>query len=100
MPREKAQAVEPQCGAILPAPPLPLGAAREQTSGARGQLAPGFFFQRVDGARSFGPPGCTLSCRAAAIGRHQNSETPGAGHPPGRPFLLAPAVMRATDGSH
>ena len=29
--------------AILPAPPLPLGAAREQTSGARGQLAPGFF---------------------------------------------------------
>ena len=29
--------------AILPAPPLPLGAAREQTSGARGQLVPGFF---------------------------------------------------------
>ena len=29
--------------AILPAPPLPVGAAREQTSGARGQLAPGFF---------------------------------------------------------
>ena len=53
-----------------------------------------------DGARSFGSPGCTLSCRAAAIGRHQNSETPGAGHPPGRPFLLAPAVMRATDGGH
>ena len=76
--------------AILPAPPLHGGGPRTNF-GRQGAIgAPVSFFQRVDGARSFSPPRCTLSCRAAATGRHQNSETPGAGHPPGRPFLWLP----------
>jgi hypothetical protein len=105
MPREKAQAAEPRCALYCRRRP-PMGAAREQTSGARGQLVPRFpSFSASTGPGLLARPDARYRAAPPQQGGIKTAKLRAPGIPPGARFFGSRRHARyragaATDGGH